>query len=223
MAHSYTPTRPLTRRCCYCCRRRRCCAGPAWRASRSSRPCGPARSAAGRAGSPGAVPVTSGRPVRAAWARSSSTATTGCPAAWSMDAAMTARYPERQCTQISPGGTSPRRPGRSGSGMCSAPSMWPSAHSSLRRTSRTVTGRWWRTAAKSAKLATGKRRQRLAARPVLRAGRSPRRPAGRCRSGPGPAGRRRPARGVSPSRVSGVRPRNQPAEVGGEVCCRARS
>src|ERR1035441_1325564 len=103
-----------------------------------------------------AVPVTRESPASAALVYSSSMATTACPAAWRRDAAMTARYPERQCTQISPPGTSPIRARRSCSGMCSAPSRRLPAHSSARRTSRTVTGRWWRTAARSAKLATGK-------------------------------------------------------------------
>ena len=56
-----------------------------------------------------AVPVTRQSPASAARVYSSSTATTACPAAWRRDAAMTARYPERQCAQISPPGTSPIR------------------------------------------------------------------------------------------------------------------
>src|ERR1019366_4023359 len=53
-----------------------------------------------------AVPVTRDSPASAAWVYSSSMATTACPAAWRRDAAMTARYPERQCTHVSAGGTS---------------------------------------------------------------------------------------------------------------------
>ena len=148
------------------------------------------------------------RPAGPACANSSSTV------ARRPEAATRRPWRDRQNAPISPGDIT-LRAGSSGSGMCSAPATWPSAHSSPRRTSSTVTGRWCRRAASSVK---ARHRERPAAdrRPI------PAGAGGRARepvdADPGQVPLRRGDlfRAVAEQGQRGA-PRDKPAEVAREV------